>query len=221
MKNEWLMRAVLGVMLVASLPISVMAADDKKATSAAREQVRKLQQSLRAAEQEKATLLQDKTKLEADAKDVAGKLDSAKRAGVAAKKQLATLSDELQTSKSEAAELKRRLEEMTAKEQGTAQRLQVSEMDIRKLQGELKLSRGEMASCEAKNLALYGYGRDLLAKYEGKGVWTSLKAAEPFTQLERVKIENVLEEYRDKLDAEKLAAAGRKNAQPATTAKAN
>jgi hypothetical protein len=131
------------------------------------------------------------------------------------------LTDELQTSKTEAAELKRRLEEMTAKEQGTAQRLQVSEMDSRKLQGEIKLSRGETSSCEAKNLALYGYGRDLLAKYERKGIWTSLKAAEPFTQLERVNIENVLEEYRDKLDADKLASTPRKSAQSATTANAN
>jgi hypothetical protein len=80
-------------------------------------------------------------------------------------------------------------------------------MDNRKLQGELKLSRGETSSCEAKNVALYGYGRDLLAKYEGKGCIDALKAKEPFTQLERVKMENTLEEYRDKLDAQKLTSA--------------
>ena len=58
-------------------------------------------------------------------------------------------------------------------------------------------------ACEEKNLALYQLGTDLMQRYRNKSVMDALKQAEPFTQLEKVNMENLLQEYRDKLDAQR------------------
>jgi chromosome segregation ATPase len=59
--------------------------------------------------------------------------------------------------------------------------------------------------CEEKNAMLYRIGNDLLDKYRNKGVVDAIKQAEPFTQIEKVKVENLWQEYKDALDREKLA----------------
>jgi hypothetical protein len=41
-------------------------------------------------------------------------------------------------------------------------------------------------------------------KYKAKGVLQAMRQAEPFTQLEKVKMENLLQEYRDKADANSI-----------------
>lgn len=60
--------------------------------------------------------------------------------------------------------------------------------------------RTALANCETKNTALYRYGLELSRRYADKGVWAALRQAEPFTRIEQVEIENILEEYREKLD---------------------
>ena len=42
---------------------------------------------------------------------------------------------------------------------------------------------------------------DLLAAYQNKGVFDVLGEGEPFTGIGRVRLENLLETYRDKVDA--------------------
>jgi hypothetical protein len=59
-------------------------------------------------------------------------------------------------------------------------------------------------TCEKKNGELYQIDLSLMEKYKDKGVFTSLLQKEPFTQIESVKIENLLQEYRDKADAAKM-----------------
>jgi len=57
----------------------------------------------------------------------------------------------------------------------------------------------EIQQCEAKNLALYEANQELLERYENKGAWEALLQSEPVTGLKQVQIENILEEYRDRL----------------------
>jgi hypothetical protein len=44
-------------------------------------------------------------------------------------------------------------------------------------------------------------------KYQAKGIWQSMRQAEPFTQIEKVKLENLLQEYHDKADANLIPAS--------------
>ena len=72
--------------------------------------------------------------------------------------------------------------------------------------------RGQIADCEHKNLLLYQANTELLKKYQNKSAWDALAQKEPFTGIEKVRIDNVLQEYRDKL------AAGRVKQRPASSA---
>lgn len=171
-----------------------------------KEQVRRLQQALRSAEQEKSQLAQDKAQLETAAKAAGDALEASKRSAATASHRSTVLNEELQATKKTLADLQQRFDTLTTREQDEAGRLQAASNDNLRLQGELKVSRAATQTCEQKNLTLYRYGRELLGRYENKGVWDALAASEPFTQLKRVEIENVLEEYRDKLDAQKLSS---------------
>ena len=60
-----------------------------------------------------------------------------------------------------------------------------------------------VAGCEAKNLTLYQYSMDLLKAYRNKGVWASLEQKDPVLGLKDVDVQNVVQEYRVKLSAQK------------------
>jgi chromosome segregation ATPase len=52
---------------------------------------------------------------------------------------------------------------------------------------------------EAKNLALYKLGNEILTRYEKFGLGEALEAKEPFVGLSRVKLENLVQDYKNKL----------------------
>ncbi len=56
---------------------------------------------------------------------------------------------------------------------------------------------------ESKNLALFEIGRDILDHYEKFSLGDALSAKEPFTGLTRVKLENQVQGYEDKLLAQR------------------
>ena len=60
--------------------------------------------------------------------------------------------------------------------------------------------------CEQKNAKLYQLSVDLMEKYKSKTALDAMRQSEPFTQLERVRVDNLLQEYRDKAEAEKITA---------------
>ncbi|HVJ51895.1 MAG TPA: hypothetical protein VM689_05500 [Aliidongia sp.] len=61
--------------------------------------------------------------------------------------------------------------------------------------------------CEEKNAALYKLGLEVLAKFEDKDVFDELKEDEPFTQIARVKLENLVQDYQDKFHDQKISPA--------------
>ncbi|MCK6371918.1 MAG: hypothetical protein L6Q83_11475 [Gammaproteobacteria bacterium] len=70
---------------------------------------------------------------------------------------------------------------------------------IASLEGRLAATEDRLADSERKNLQLYEANVELLALYRNKGAWSALLQREP-TGLKNVEIENVLQEYRLKLD---------------------
>lgn len=54
-------------------------------------------------------------------------------------------------------------------------------------------------SCETKNAALVEIGNELVQRYENKGVWDAMAGAEPLTQLGRVRLQELTQEYRVKI----------------------
>lgn len=88
--------------------------------------------------------------------------------------------------------------------ESTLATLKTSEDDNRKLKAVGADQQQQIADCEKKNRLLYEAGTQLLKKYHDKTAWDALAQKEPFTGIEKVRIDNVLQEYRDKLAAGKL-----------------
>jgi chromosome segregation ATPase len=58
--------------------------------------------------------------------------------------------------------------------------------------------------CQKHNGRLTVLAEELVAAYENKGVGASLIQSEPFTQLKKVELEKLIQEYRDRIDNENL-----------------
>ena len=56
-----------------------------------------------------------------------------------------------------------------------------------------------VADRERRNLELYGIGKEILERYENFAFGKALLAREPFTGLAKVKLEEQVQEYKDKL----------------------
>jgi chromosome segregation ATPase len=195
--------------------------DDRRAREAAR-RIQQLQQQLT---QEKAQLEQDKAKLE---KENADKEKQIKQLQARVKRTEAGTRQSEADVKQKTAELDRlkaQFEAMSLKfveQRDKSDKLADSykasvetikqrdaekeTLNVRTLEQREIIGRQSrlVQACEEKNLALYQLGTDLLQRYRNKSVMDALKQAEPFTQLEKVKMENLVQEYSEKLDARKI-----------------
>jgi chromosome segregation ATPase len=60
---------------------------------------------------------------------------------------------------------------------------------------------------EAKNVALFNLGNEILGRYEDFSLGNALTAKEPFVGVTRTKLENLVQDYQDKLLDQKAAPA--------------
>ena len=84
--------------------------------------------------------------------------------------------------------------------QTTTQNLLKVEADKNQLQETLGEQAQLLVSCEDNNAKMVQINRELLARYEKKGALDVMLQREPLTQLKRVEIENIAQEYQDKID---------------------
>ena len=183
------------------------AADDKKGG----EQLRRLQQRLHAVEQEKSQLVQGKSELDGQLKDGADKLVQARRSADAAGRQRAVLEKELKATVGDKDALAGKLAEAEKALAETAQRLgettallRAAEAAKRQLETNLATRTLALSECVAKNASLHGLGVTLLRQYEEKTCFGNGMQRELLTQIKRVGVENMVDEYRDKLDLEQI-----------------
>lgn len=185
-------------------------AADKRA-SREREMLRRIQQQLSQTQGDMAALEQEKAKLAADleqaqaaSKEVEGKMATLQSGLGTSKRQLSSLATELTQTKEELATTAQQLAETRKTLTETTQTLQQTQAEKRNLESIKVRNEAEVASCERKNLELYQIGRSLMDRFEHKTCGETLAQKEPFTGLKQVETENLLEEYRDKLDEQKL-----------------
>lgn len=58
--------------------------------------------------------------------------------------------------------------------------------------------------CYDNNKKLYEINKEILGQYENKGFWAALKQKEPFTSIERVKVENLVQDYQYEMESLKV-----------------
>ena len=177
-----------------------------------------LAQQYQQAVTERAQLQADNDKLKKQLDDTKKQLDSAKQqlattkasAGTAAS-ELATAQASAQSSAQTLEQTKARLQELVARFRDTAVTLRDVEADRSQLQQQLLQSRAKFDLCAERNYQLYQVDSEVLDKYEHEGFFSYAARGEPFTRIKRTRIENLVDEYKER--AEELRV--QKSAPPA------
>ncbi|MBC7702014.1 hypothetical protein [Aquabacterium sp.] len=170
--------------------------------------MRQVQQEKSALEEAQSKAAQEKSALEQTLKSVQSESNSQKASVGASARKLSGLTAEVASLKQEStalteqvASLQKQLEE--SKTEATLQtgKAQSTSLALSGLQTRHDALALKNDACRNDNAALANLGKDLLTRYEGKGVADVLAAKEPFFQTARVTLENQAAEYRSKLDA--------------------
>ena len=196
-------RGLAFVLLAASLALPAHGADKK--ADAAKEQIKRLQQSQRKLEQETAQLAQEKAALDGQLKETTEKLDDTRKQAGAATRKATTLDKELAAAKAEKESLAAKLTDAEQRLARMTEQERTAEAERKRLDALAARQKQSIAGCEANNDKLHAQGVELLDRYRRKGCFDSVLQGDPFTGLKRVEIENFVEDSRDKLDEHKLA----------------
>lgn len=211
--NKWTVLTA-ATLLTGALFGSTHAADSDSKVSREREMLRRAQEALRQSETEKSDLTRAKLDAEQKLKVVSEELETARNGSKAGQAALRAKLEGATTAAAAAqADLQSKLDAanrqvaaLTQKQHEAEGQLTARDSQIKQLQQDLQTSKTVGASCETKNRQLYVYSQEILERYKKKGVWSALAQKEPVFGLKEVGIENVVQEYHDKLAGEKIAA---------------
>ncbi len=215
-----LQRAAFGAVLLAVLAASASAQQDKTAERNARRlqlQMQALQQQLQDAQAaktksdaEKADLaqrLQSQGEQLAAAEGARRKLGETVKAADAARAELAASVADLQKKLAERERSAQ--DEITAKDTALATLTRTRDDERTRLDARSEEQGRQIAECSAKNQRLVALGADLLDRYRTKGALDAFRQREPVLGLGDVEMFNLVQDYRDKLDAERDGPSAR------------
>jgi chromosome segregation ATPase len=132
--------------------------------------------------------------------------------------QIKTLTKNAADDKAASDALKARLAEQETRAEQTAQELEKwkaacnqavelgkkTEAERQKLAEHCILLERVVADQKAKNAEMFKLGNEILTRYEKFGLGTAITAREPFTGLMRVKLQNLVQDYSDKLNEQRI-----------------
>jgi len=206
------MRKKISVVLMAVLLAiggTAYAATDK--TDRSKNALRKMQLIQQQLASEKAQLEKEKEDLAKRVSDLTNDAEKGKDAVAAESKKKNALARELDVAQKERAKLeeslkdaRNKLDELSKMHQETLQALSQRDSQKKSLESTVARQVDTISSCESKNLKLYELNAQILSSYKDKGIVDALLHAEPLTQIKTVEIENLLQEYRDKIDSQKI-----------------
>lgn len=184
-----------------------------------REQLRTVMIQQQKTEADRAALAAEKIDLEAKNADLTKKLEALTKLNAsertASEKAIADLKEKNEGQAVEMARLNESLAKWKAGYQKLEELTKTKEAERAKLADKNVLLDRKVADYRRLNDELYKTGSEVLSRYENFGLGTALTAREPFTRLTRVKLENLMQEFQDKLDDGKIKP---ENAKPASAA---
>ncbi|HEV2946322.1 MAG TPA: hypothetical protein VGX70_03030 [Gemmataceae bacterium] len=83
----------------------------------------------------------------------------------------------------------------------------VAEAERAKLADDKLVLERRVAYLETKNVALFSLGNEILGRYQDFSLGNAISTKEPFVGVTRVKLENLIQDYQDKILDEKAAPA--------------
>lgn len=114
-------------------------------------------------------------------------------------KKVAALTAENADQKAAIAKLTDDLAKARAEGTKSAAEAQVAQAQVTKLTAVNHALERRAADREAKNLALFTIGNEILSRYEEFSLGNAIRAKEPFVGLTRTKLENLVQDYQDRL----------------------
>jgi chromosome segregation ATPase len=189
---------------VVLLCAAARAADSVDANDAKlREALRAVTLQLRNAETERAALQSAQATLADDKKAAETKFETLRKQTVADRaadeKTIAALKSQLAAHEAELARLKDALEKSEAASKQSATLAAAKETDRAKLATDLIVLQRKVDDRETKNLALFKLGNEILTRYEKFSLGEALAAREPFVGTTRARLDNLVQDYQDKL----------------------
>lgn len=175
--------------------VSVRAADANAETKL-RESLRNTMLQLRTAQNEKAALQAQQTEGEQKLKALTAQVENLTKQAAEAEK----------TSGDQAVELTRLKEALEKWKNAYQQASEVAtakEADRAKLADKSITLERRVADLQTRNSALFRLANEILHRYERFSLGDALAAKEPFTGITRVKLENLVQDYQDKLSEQK------------------
>jgi hypothetical protein len=156
---------------------------------------------------ERTALQADNAKLKDEVADLKKKLDkaTADAATVATRtknmEQQSALELESKKQMTESLEKSRaQMQELVTHFRETAQNLKTVEIERNELKSQLDARNREYATCVDRNVGLYEINLETLDRLDKHGFWSGVRDAEPFTQLSRARLENLIDAYRYRVD---------------------
>jgi hypothetical protein len=104
----------------------------------------------------------------------------------------------------EFAQTKEKLQQLIAKFRETLQTLQGVETERTTAKQTLATRDQDLKVCVDRNLALYKLNQEVLTRLEHQSVWTRVAQSEPFTKIKRYQLENLVDDYKDRADAQRI-----------------
>ena len=215
MRRAWKVSGIVpgAIAFAALVAAGGAAADPTDRESREQQMLERTRQALHDSQAANDELARAKSEAEQKLKALNDDLAAARKQSRSAQSTQGSLRSQLQAATTAQDALRRelegkshQLEDLEGRQHELQTRLVQSESDLKQAQQELSVTKVEVASCDNKNLKLYTYSQDILEQYHRKGVWAALAQKEPVTGIEQVHIDNVLQEYQQKLAAQKLAS---------------
>jgi len=202
----------LFIVIVASLSLSSLQAQDASNSTETRlrEALRNTAAQLNDAQNQVVTLQASQAQSDKDNADLKAKVDALTAQVAALTKQSA---DDKATSDKAIADLNAQVADQSGQIARLNQALtewknaynQVTQLATAKEDARAKLAlqaallQRPVDDREAKNIALYRTGSEILTRYEKFGLGDAIGAKEPFVGITRVKLESLVQDYKDKL----------------------
>ena len=218
------MKTILSLLLTFGLlgihSTSLVAAEKQdKAAKRAAMLMQKMKQDLEAEksamqtqfEQEKKGLSQAIDQAQSEQRSHAAKLQGQVKRNHQLQSDNEKLGQEKNALTAEVKQLQVQLAEQAQHLESTEQQLKMAKADLdtndrqrKSLLAKVSMSHQQLVSCEEKNTRLYNYGHELISLYDDASVYQEIMRSEPFFQLKRVELENLLQDKQAQLRENKV-----------------
>lgn len=200
--------ALLASCLFSTTPLFAQAQQASAGELRLREQLKSTMLQLRAAETERATLLAGQTEREAKIKkaeeQIAALTKQATEDKEVADKAAQKLNEDIAARTADVARVTELLAKSDTSLKKTTELAKTREEQRVKLAAQTIQLQRTVADQRTKNAKMFETASEVLSRYEKFGLGTAITAREPFVGITRARLESLVDEYDDKLSAQRI-----------------